>query len=164
MPLAHELAWLVKQRCDEIGLTPEQLAALSGAPIAVVRQLLEAKGEDLRISLAERVANAVGLSVGVIGLRRRHGDAGAAVIASRTASTSFKEQIPPDAVSQALSTGHAPANYQPHLRTLLEEAPLGLLADLAHELHELRGTPPSQTWQQMRSMASALGCLRDIWQ
>lgn len=44
MPPQHELARLVKQRCEEIGLTPQRLADLSGARFHTVQQLLDGKG------------------------------------------------------------------------------------------------------------------------
>ena len=166
MPLQFELAWLVKQRCEEIGLTPQRLSEISAVPIETVRQLLEGThGCDICISDAECIANAVGLSVCVLNYRRRKGHkTSAAVIASRTASTSFAEVIPPDVLMQSLSGGSAAIQYRPHIRTLLDEAPIGLLADLAYELLAQRDIPTSQTWQQMRAMALSLGCFRSIWQ
>lgn len=105
----------------------------------------------------------MGLGVGVTGNRRRERTSGAAVIASRTASTSFAELIPPDVLIQSLITGIPPNEYRPHIRALLEEAPLGLLADVAYELNDRGVTPPSKTWQKMREMALSLACFRPIW-
>lgn len=51
MPLQHELAWLVKQRCDEIGLTPQRLAEISEVGIDTVRRLLDGNGADITLSL-----------------------------------------------------------------------------------------------------------------
>jgi hypothetical protein len=164
MALPSELSWLVKQRCDEIGLTSRQLAAISGMRLEVVEQLLARKGDAISISDAESIANAVGLGVGVLGHRRRPSRTGGALaIASRTASTSFRELLPPELLVQALTTGAAASEYVPHIRALLDEAPLGLLADVAYELHDRGGAPPSQTWQTMRQMALSLGCLRAVW-
>lgn len=163
MPLQYELTWLVKQRCEEIGLTPQRLAEIASVGIDTVRRLLGGEGGDMTLSDAECIANAVGLSVGVTQNRHRERSAGAAAIASRTASTSFRDQIPPDALIQSLITGIPPTEYRPHIRALLEEAPLGLLADLAYQLNDRDGTPPSQTWQTMRQMALTLACIRPIW-
>lgn len=120
--------------------------------------------DAINIADSERIANAVGLALGVFGnWRRREGGASAAATASRTASSSFRDPIPPDALVQALVNGVAPPEYTPHIRALLDEAPIGILADMAYELQDQLGTPPSQTWQRMRNMAASLRCLRDIW-
>lgn len=164
MPLQHELAWLVKQRCEEIGLTPQRLADVSATRFETVQHLLDGKGVDISISDAECIANAVGLGVGVLGHRRRpERTQSAATIASRSASTSFKELMPPDALVESLATGLPATEYRPHIRALLDEAPLGLLADLAYELHDRLGISPSQTWRKMRDMALSLACFRAIW-
>lgn len=165
MALQSELAWLVKQRCEEIGLTPQRLSEISVGRLETVRQLLEGTHGDIGISDAECIANSVGLSVGVLNHRpRRERKTSAAVLASRTASTSFAEVLPPDVLMQSLSSGSAATEYAPHIRTLLEEAPMGLLADLAYELLDQRGIPAPQTWQKMRAMAGSLGCIRSVWQ
>lgn len=164
MPLQHELAWLLKQRCEEIGLTSQRLAELSGAEFETVRQLLDGMGCHISISDAECIANAVGLGLGVLGHRRDpQRTQGAAVIAARSASTSLTEPMPPDALIDSLARGLPATEYRPHIRAILEEVPLGLLADLAYELHDRLGTPPVQTWQNMRNMATSLACLRAIW-
>jgi len=164
MPLQYELAWLVSERCEEIGLTPQKLAQLSGVDIDIVQQLLGRGGDATSISDAERIANAVGLSLGILGHRRRPESPGkASVIAGRTASTSFADTIPPDALNESLKTGVAPAEYRPHLRALLDEASVALLSRLAYELHDGCGTPPRETWQKMRALAVALACSREIW-
>jgi hypothetical protein len=64
---------------------------------------------------------------------------------------------------ESLVSGLPASEYRPHIRVLLEEVPLGLLADLAYELHHRLGIPPLQTWQNMRNMATSLACLRAIW-
>jgi hypothetical protein len=164
MPLQHEIAWLVSERCEEIGLTPEKLARLAGVDVHIVRQLLDGTALEIGISDAECIAHAVGLSLGVHGRRRRPKDAASvAVIAARTASTSFKDSVPPEALMQSLQTGIVPADYRPHLRALLDEAPIGLLAGLAYELHDECAVPPRETWQRMRTMAGSLACFRDLW-
>lgn len=71
--------------------------------------------------------------------------------------------MPPHALAESLATGIPAAEYQPHIRALLDEAPMGLLADLADEMQERRGTPAAQTWQRMRQLAATLACLRPLW-
>lgn len=106
MPLQHELAWLLKQRCEEIGLTSQRLAELSGAEFETVRQLLDGMGCHISISDAECIANAVGLGLGVLRHRRDpQRTQGAAVIAARSASTSLTEPMPPDALIDSLARG-----------------------------------------------------------
>lgn len=166
MPLRHELARLVRQRCDEIGLSAQRLALLAGQRLEVVQALLDATGGDLAIADAESIANAVGLALGVLGSGNAMAgreEYNAAAVAARTASTSFMKVIPPETLLQAIASGVPSSEYRPHIRALLEEGSIRLLAQLAYEVRDRHGTPASETWQSMRSMALALGCIRPIW-
>ena len=156
MPLRDELAHFVAQRCAEIGISADRLAKIAGVDYEVIENLLARGGAELDVSAAERVANAVGLSLGVVGHRpSRSGGRSALHVAAQTASTSYRDVLSPDTLVQALTSGVIPHEFRPHVRTLLEEAPIGLLAKVAYELQAELG---------VRTMASALACNRAIWQ
>ena len=44
MPLQYELAWLLKERYQEIGITPLRLAKVAAAQLDTVQQLLGGNG------------------------------------------------------------------------------------------------------------------------
>jgi hypothetical protein len=164
MPLKHELSVLVKRRLDEMGVTPERLAELARVPPMVVDALLTVGEPVITVADAESIANAVGLSLGVFGHRdSRENRASAFSFAALTSSTSYRTVVSGDAIRDALRKGVVLADYRPHFRTLLDEAPVGLLARLADELNQEAGVPQSETWQVMRKVAAELGCSRDLW-
>lgn len=47
----------------------------------------------------------------------------ALAIAARSASTSYKEELPPEVLATILRSGIVPDQYCPHLITLLDEVP-----------------------------------------
>jgi hypothetical protein len=164
MPLKHELSALVRRRIDEMGITPARLAELAKVKPERVEALLAAGKPEISIADAENIANAVGLAIGVLGhARSRDNQASAFVFAAQTASTSYRDVIPADAVRETLLTGVVPGEYRPHVRALLDEAPLGLLARLAEELNREAGVSQLTTWQVMRKVAAEMACSRDLW-
>lgn len=164
MPLKHELSTLVARRLDDMGLTHVRLAKLAQVRAEAVEDLLGTGDSEISIAEAESIANAVGLAIGVLGHRReKDGDAKAFDFAAQTASTSYRDTVPVSAVIDTLVTGIVPGDYRPHIRTLLDEAPIGLLARLADEICRYSGIAPQMTWQVMRRVATELACSRSIW-
>lgn len=134
MPLKHELAGLVAHRIDDMDLTPLRLAELAQVRPEIVEALLRTEDTEISIAEAEKIANAVGLAIGVFGHRReKDGDAQAFNFAAQTASTSYREVVPVNVVRETLVTGLVTGDYRPHIRNLLDEASVGLLARLADE-------------------------------
>jgi hypothetical protein len=84
-------------------------------------------------------------------------------IAARTASTSYREPLSGEQLRHALLTGDVAANRQPHLRALLDEAPLGLLASVVEQLHLREGVPRAEVWRRMGEIARRLQTSREIW-
>lgn len=111
---------------------------------------------------AEQLANVLGYGLGVTGLRRAK-DENALDIASRTASVSFGESIPPETLRDSLVRGFVPPNFIPHLRALLDDAPIGVLSAVAEQLERENDVRAKSTWQKMRQLARALGCTRALW-
>jgi hypothetical protein len=83
-------------------------------------------------------------------------------VAAQSASTSYRTNLPPEVLSEALRTGAMPADFAPHIGTLLEEAPMSMLAKVVGQIHADAGMPQDQVWSNMRSMARALKITRDI--
>jgi hypothetical protein len=76
----------------------------------------------------------------------------------------YATELPPGVLFESLHEGTIPPAYIPHLRTLLQEAPAAILADLADELHRKYEVPKPDTWKRMRSLAAVLKCDRPLWQ
>jgi transcriptional regulator with XRE-family HTH domain len=166
MPVLSELSSLVKQRRAEMGISQERLAQLAGLSRATVNELETGRIANLSLTRAERLANVLGYGLGVTGVQNA-GPAGthatAVRTAARTASVSYANALPPETLRKALLKGTVAPNYVAHLRSLLEEAPVGLLSAVAAQLQSEDNVPVGVTWQNMRQLARAVGCTRDIW-
>lgn len=148
-----------------MGLTQERLAALAGLSRVTINQLETGRIANLSLTHAESLANVLGYGLGVVGVRRPGDDLPRALdVAARTASVSYGDAIPVDALRSAFLQGVVAPSYIPQLRALLDEAPVGVLADVVHQLEREGGAQPAVTWQKMRGLAAALGCRRELWQ
>ncbi|HEX7891694.1 MAG TPA: helix-turn-helix transcriptional regulator [Ramlibacter sp.] len=163
MPLLRELGSAVRERRQEMGLTQQQLAGLVELSRATVTDLENGKLKNLSSTRIERVANALGFAVGLVGTRRAKSRS-ALDAAARLASVPYTSELPPGVLLESLREGIVPPGYIPHLRTLLQEAPVAVLADLAEELHQLHDVPRPDTWKRMRILAAVLKCDRRLWQ
>jgi transcriptional regulator with XRE-family HTH domain len=162
MPLLKELGTAVRQRRQDMGLSQQQLADLVALSRATVGDLENGKLKDLSSNRIERLANELGFALGLVGTRRPAGKS-ALEAAARTASVPYKTELPASVLLDSLKNGVVPPGYIPHLRSLLQEAPVAILADLADELQQLHKVPKADTWKRMRTLASVLNCDRRLW-
>jgi transcriptional regulator with XRE-family HTH domain len=173
-----ELGHAVRARRSDMGLSQAALARLSGLSRATVNQLETGTIKDLSLTRAARLLGVLGLAVNIASPHPRleltaspgapgtlAGPARSAPIdiAARTASTSYPEALSGEQLRQALLTGHVDADRQPHLRALLDEAPLGLLAAVVEQLHRQQGVPRAEVWHCMGEIARRLHTGREIW-
>lgn len=170
MSVLDELGRALHVRRQEMGLTQETLARLSGLSRTTVVQMERGRLRDLSLQRASRLASAVGLSVQVAGLpaatRRSGGGAerNALAIAAKSASVSFREQITAMQLRRVLVSGNCPTPLQPHVLTFLDEAPVSLLADVVEQIHRAERLPREQVWKTMRDLAAHLQASRELWQ
>jgi transcriptional regulator with XRE-family HTH domain len=164
MALLKELGTAVRRRRQDMGLSQQQLADLVELSRATVTGLETGKLKDLSSSRIERLANALGFAVGVTGTRRPKDDRSAFDAAARIASVPYTNALPASVLADSLKAGTVAPGYIPHLRTLLEEAPVAILADIADALERSDGIPQAQTWRRMRMLAGVLKSGRRLWQ
>lgn len=86
----------------------------------------------------------------------------ALVVAAQSASTSYRTDLPPEVLGEALRTGTMPAGFEPHIGTLLDEAPMSMLAKAVEQIHADAGMPQDQVWSNMRSLARAVQLTREL--
>lgn len=163
MAILNELSLLVKSRRAEMGLSQERLATLADLSRMTVNKLETGAIENLSLVKAERLANVLGFGLGVIGSRVPKGEASALDVASRTASVSYADSIPVETLRSSFLSGVVPPNYIPQMRALLDEAPVGVLSNVAKQLELENGIRPNATWARMRQLAVAIACTRGIW-
>jgi len=163
MPLLKELGTAVRQRRQDMGLSQQALADLVALSRATVIDLETGKVKDLSANRIERLANELGFAVGLVGTRHAKGKS-ALEAAARTASVPYTSELPASVLLDSIKDGTVPPAYIPHLRTLLQEAPVAILADLADELQKLHDVPRADTWKRMRMLAGVLKSNRRLWQ
>jgi transcriptional regulator with XRE-family HTH domain len=163
MPLLKELGTAVRQRRHDMGLSQRQLADLVALSRATVNDLENGKLKDLSANRVERLANELGFAVGLVGSRRTKGKS-ALEAAARTASVPYTAELPASVLFGSIVDGAVPPGFIPHVRTLLQEAPVAILADVADELQQVHDVPKPDTWKRMRMLAHVLKCHRRLWQ
>lgn len=146
-----------------MGLSQQQLAALVELSRATVNELETGRLKDLSSNRIERLANELGFAVGLVGMHRPQGRS-TIETAARIASVPYTSLLPPQVLRDSLKNGAVPPGHIPHMRTLLQEAPVAILAGVADELEQSHKIPASDTWARMRTLANVLKCDRRLWQ
>lgn len=86
----------------------------------------------------------------------------ALAVAAQSASTSYRTNLPPEVLGEALRTGTMPADFGPHIGTLLDEAPMSMLAKVVEQIHADDGMPQDLVWSNMRDLARSLKLTREL--
>lgn len=168
MSAIQELGSSVRTRRSDMGLTQTTLAKLCGLSRATVNQVENGTINDLSLTRASRLLGVLGLSMTVTTPRPRHSKtkvakSSALNLAARTAGVSYRLAMSAEQLRNALSRGVVPPQFMPHVHTLLEEAPVSLLAAVVEELHEELGVDRTQVWKKMRALAHQLKSSRELW-
>lgn len=166
MNALHEIGQAVHARRTQMGLTQASLAKRCGLSRQTICQLEAGSIVDLSVQRVQRVADTLGMSLRMAGngpCSRVHAPRMSALQkAAQTASVSFREPLTPTRLRRAL-TKNADVQALPYLLSLLDDAPVSLLAALAEELgHDADGT--AALWQTFRNLAAQVGSRRDLWQ
>jgi transcriptional regulator with XRE-family HTH domain len=165
MNTIHELGNALRARRSEMGLTQEQVAALSGLSRQTVCQVETGTVPDLGINKAERLASVLGLAF------RIEGNFGKSVTqkipplkrAASTAGVSYRTPLTGAQLKNILLKGQVPDKYEPHLHALLDDAPVSLLAAVAQQLHDESRISRDSVWKSYRDLAAQVKSRRDLW-
>ena len=168
MSAIQELGSTVRTRRSDMGLTQTTLAKLSGLSRATVNQVENGTINDLSLTRASKLLGVLGLSMTVAAPRPRHlksrdATSSALDLAARTAGVTYRVALSADQLRDSLSSGAVPPEFMPHVHTLLEEAPVSLLAAVVEELHEELGVDRTQVWKKMRTLAHQFKSSRQLW-
>jgi transcriptional regulator with XRE-family HTH domain len=156
----REVGDLVRERREALGLSQERLARLAGLSRATINQLETGTLVDLGVAKLAALMDLVGLRLDA-GARpsSHHG----LLMASRTASVSYKQTIDAAQLAQALATGDVPANLVPHVSTFIDEAPLPLVVSAVEEAAQRGGVPPKRIWRHLLRWAREFHSPRQVW-
>lgn len=165
MSTLAEISSAVRERRTEIGLTQTRLAQLAGLSRVTINGLENGTISNISVTLAERVLNTLGLSLGVARQGKVPTPARLSALkkAAMTGSVSYRSALTETQLARILKGTQAPGEFLPHLRKLLDEAPISLLASVAGELEKSHGIPRNETWSRMRDLARQACCIREIW-
>lgn len=167
MYAAHELSNAVRTRRQEMGLSQKALAELSGLSRSTVIQIEAGSIKDLSLTRTAAVLEALGLGLSITPahprLKLASGGSKPLDLAARTASVSYSKPLPPSVLAESMRTGVLPTGYEPHVGTLLEEAPLSLLAKAVEQIHAEASMPRKIVWANIRRVAGELKATRKLW-
>jgi transcriptional regulator with XRE-family HTH domain len=156
----REIGLLVRERREALGLSQDRLAKLAGLSRATINQLETGTLVDLGVTKLASLLDLVGLRFEA---HARGTPSHGLLMASRTASVSYKAQLDAAQLAKALVTGEVPAELLPHLATFLDEAPLPLVVSAVEEAAKRGRVPPKRIWQHVVRWASDLHSPRRVW-
>jgi transcriptional regulator with XRE-family HTH domain len=156
----REIGMLVRERRETLGLSQDRLAKMSGLSRATINQLETGTLVDLGVTKLAALLDLMGLKLEANARAAPHHGL---LMASRTASVSYKGQIDARRLAKALVTGEVPAELLPHVATFLDEAPLPLVVSAIEEAAKRGHVPPKRIWQNVMRWASDLQSPRRVW-
>ena len=168
MSTLHEIGNAVRRRRTEMGLTQQALAHISKLSRSTISAIEKQSITNLSLTKAQSLLESVGLSMNVAtnetpNDRASKKSRSALARAASMASVSFGTALTAAQLQAAIISGHARASIAPHLQTLLDEAPMSLLAKVVDEIYVEQEIERALIWQQMRRLASQLKCFRLVW-
>lgn len=156
-----DLGSLIRSRRESLGLSQLHLAKLSGLSRTTINCLENGALVDLGFSKVIALMEIVGLRLEANQVGNTHKKA--LVMASRTASVSYREKLTSKELSAALATGSIPTNRIAHMATLLDEAPVSVLVSAIEEVALETSVPPKKIWGHMHKWAKDFDSPRRVW-
>jgi transcriptional regulator with XRE-family HTH domain len=156
----HEIGKLVRERRDTLGLSQDRLAKLAGLSRATINQLESGALVDLGVIKLACLLELVGLTFEAHARTTPHRGL---LMASRTASVSYRTRLDAAQLAKALATGEVPPGLLPHVATFLDEAPLPLVVSAVEEAAKRGRVPPKRIWQHVVRWASEINSSRRAW-
>jgi HTH-type transcriptional regulator/antitoxin HipB len=142
------------------GLTQARLAAEVGLSRKTLNLLENGLVGDLGIRKVFAVLKKLGIDLAIVEPHTGSRRPDYVRMACTTANVSYKSALTEDELVRALLTGKAPPRREPHIRTLLDEAPLPLLSGLAAEAG--RWSTPGKLQSNLTRLAREVGASRGI--
>lgn len=149
----QELGFEIRKRRIARGLTQAQLANAAGISRTTLNQFENGVFGDLGVSKVLALLDQLGLTLSVEVAQTDHPDF--IRMACTTANVSFRAKLTEDELIRALLTGKVPTRKQPHLRTLLDDAPELLLDGLINEIG--RWSKPGLIKRNLTQIAEQVG-------
>jgi transcriptional regulator with XRE-family HTH domain len=155
-----EIGGVVRDRREALGLSQQALAKLAGLSRATINQLERGALKDLGVAKLAKVLGLLGLDLDA---RRSRRPARGLLMASRTASVSYRRALDAGSLARALASGDIPPGMEPHLAVLLDEAPLEIVVMAVEEAARRERVPPKRIWRNLARWAVELRSPRRVW-
>jgi len=153
----QELGYTIRKARLGLGLTQAKLASGAGLSRTTLNLLENGLFPDLGIRKVKAILDQLGLTLLVQPAARVNDFVR---MACTTANVSYRSSLTEDELVRALLNGKVPAGKRPHLRTLLEEAPAGLLRGLVKQASEW--SKPGRVEKNLALIADEVGSSRKI--
>lgn len=167
LPL-QELGNAVRTRRSDMGLTQSAVAELSGLSRSTVSALENGTIQDLSLNRTQRLLEVLGLSLSIPeahprAKRSARPPSPPSDLAARTANVSYSSQVTGDEIKDALLKFVVPRHAEANVRSLLEDAPVTMLARLVEQIHSESQADRAVVWGNMRKMARQMHVNRRIF-
>ena len=150
----------VKQHRTQLGLLQEQVAKLVGLSRATVNRLENGTLNDIGYAKLNIILDVLGINLQA---NEASSLKSGLAVAAKSASTSYRIALTPDALSDLLRTGEVPTQFQPHVMALLEEIPLPVLVKAVSEAAS-NDVPSSKIIKNLQHLAKEWHICREVWQ
>ena len=125
---------LIRRARKATRLTQAELARQAGVARTTLNQLENGVFPDIGVKKLMAILAIVGQRLAVVPAARDRSEPDYLRMACTSASTSFREQLRPDELVQALLTGKVPQGRRPHFRVILEELPAPVLEGVVRQV------------------------------
>ncbi|MFT3666340.1 helix-turn-helix transcriptional regulator [Piscinibacter sp.] len=156
-----EIGRMVRRRREDLGLSQARLARLSGLSRATINQLETGTIVDLGVSKLAHLLDLLGLTLRAE--QQQHDPQRGLRAASQAASVSYLQSLTPQRLAQALASGELPAQWLPHLSTMLDEVPEKFIVSAVEEAARSQGVPAKTVWQHLLRWAREFKSPRPAW-
>ncbi|MFJ3315156.1 helix-turn-helix domain-containing protein [Herbaspirillum huttiense] len=158
-----EIGSAVRARRQEVGLSPQQLAAFSGMDARALVALENGTLADIGYNQLAVLLQLLSLSFGELNTSARLSKR-ALWMAAKNISVSYRTEISPDMLRTVLLTGACPTEYISNIGTFLDETPLELAIMAVEEATDDPQTR-AHIWRQIATLASQHASVRNVlWQ
>ncbi len=155
-----EIGQRIRIRREALGLSQDRLAKLGGLSRVTINQLETGAIGDLGIAKLLVLLDLLGLALNTHEYPQKNNGL---LMASRTASVSYKRELSAAELAQALADGALPFSITPHMATLLDEAPLSVIVLAVEEAAQQKHITPKAVWRNVIRFARDLQSPRKEW-
>lgn len=155
----REIGTTIKERREALGLSQRQLANFADLSRQTINGLENGSLEDLGYNRLARITTVLALRMMPLHVMERRAQGGL-WMAAKTASVSYRDELTPELLENALMTGEIPTGFRPHMAHLFDESPIELMTMAVEEVALRQHMPPRHVWRHVARMAQALPARR----